>query len=235
MVQTSNVKRFLAAIGRAEERGAGEAGWVVAAGEPGLGKTKVLEWWAVRNKAAYLRAKADWSAHWLYHELAQAVGADPEGTKKTLFGRILAEIGGRQIAIVIDEVEKTKHNPKLLEAVRDFTDLTEVILVLGGTPSVQKFLERDKAWSSRKSAEAVFEKATIEDVGLMVQQLSEVEIAPDLLPRILTDSNGYYREIKNAIATLERVGKLNPGRPVTPDDVKGVQLCHGRRPAEARR
>jgi DNA transposition AAA+ family ATPase len=228
-VQTSNVKKFLAAFASAEERAAREAGWVAAIGEPGLGKTRTLEWWAVQQKAVFLRAKAEWTPIWVIRELAERLGLSSDGTYKSLFQRVLTCIGERRTPIVIDEAEKTKHNMRLLEGVRDIVDLTEVELVIGGTPDALRFLTKYPQWASRVSATARFGLASAADVKLMATELCEVPVDDGLLALILTETGGYYREIKNALGEVEKVGRVNRGAAVTVEMVKGRTLCRNRR------
>lgn len=231
-VKTSNVDRFLAAVTATEERGAREAGWVAAIGDPGLGKTRTLHWWATTRRAVFLRAKAEWSALWVLRELAEGLDLSAEGTKQQLFGRILEHLALNQIPIVIDEVEKTRHNPRLLEGVRDLSDLTEVEVVLGGTADALRYLARHPQWSSRISATAKFAQATAADVRLMCDTLCEVKVADDLAEEILKQSQGYFREVKNAIAAAERIGLANGGGTVCLADVARIELCRNRKAVE---
>jgi DNA transposition AAA+ family ATPase len=228
-VQTSNVKKFIVAVSVAEERAAREAGWVAAIGEPGLGKTKTLEWWAVKHRAVFLRAKAEWRPLWMMRELAKALGLSTDGKYEQLFQRILEALGDNPRAIVVDEVEKTRHNTRLIDGLRDVTDLTEVELILGGTPDALRFLTKYPQWASRVSATARFGAATLPDVKLMATELLEVPVADDLLARILQETSGYYREIKNALGEVERVGKNNRGAMVTLEMANGLELCRNRR------
>ena len=56
-VKTKNVKHFLTGIANLSTRGAQEACLMIVDGQPGLGKTSTVNWWAVRNECIYLRAK----------------------------------------------------------------------------------------------------------------------------------------------------------------------------------
>jgi DNA transposition AAA+ family ATPase len=232
-VQTANVKKFLAAVTATQERAAREAGWVAAIGEPGLGKTKTLEWWAVKHHAVFLRAKAEWRPLWVMQELAAGLGLSIDGSYKVLFQRVLEAIGANPCAIVIDEVEKTRHNPRLLDGLRDIADLTEIELVIGGTPDALRFLTKFPQWASRVSATARFTVATPADVKLMATELVEVPIADDLLALIQAETGGYFREIKNALGEVEKVGRNNKGVTITAAMVQGRELCRNRRALQA--
>ena len=55
-VKTENVQRLMAALTALEERGAGEARLMVVDGLPGLGKTAATAWMAARNDCVFARA-----------------------------------------------------------------------------------------------------------------------------------------------------------------------------------
>ena len=228
-VRTSNVVRALEAFHQVKERGAREAGWLVAIGEPGLSKTRFLEYLAVQTGGILLRAKPDWTTQWLHVELAERLGLSAAGQKQELFKNIVNRQGGAEpVPIIIDEVENTRHNSRLLEVVRLISDTTETEVVIGGTEVALRFITRHPQLSSRVYATVKFLPATRADIRLMCDQLAEVKIADDTVERILADSRGYVREVKNAIGKCEAVGKLNPGRTVTAADVASLQLCTNR-------
>lgn len=234
---TSNVKRLLGAIDQVERRGAGEACWLLGKGEPGLGKTKALQWWAAQKNAIYLRAKTNWSPGWMLGDLVDQFGQQPERRFPDRFAQIMGLLGKSKRALVIDEARNMLHDIRLLETIRDLTDAVEPLFILGGEEFVSKRLEaRFPQISSRVSAEVTFERATIADIRVCCDTMAEVAIADDVLPEIERQSGGYYREIKNAIAKCEEIGKRN-GKKVQLADVKGVPLCRtrgDRRNAEGR-
>jgi DNA transposition AAA+ family ATPase len=232
-VKTSNVTRFLAAVTQTEQRGAREAGWIACIGEPGLGKTRTLEWWAIQRQAVFLRAKSEWTAHWVLMELAQGLGLSADGTKRQLFARVLQAVGETGKPIVLDEAEKTRHNPRLIETIRDISDLTEVEVVIGGTSDALRYITKFPQMSSRVSATARFALATLDDVKAMAEQTCEVPIAADLLAELHRQSNGYFREIKNGLREIERIGLVNKGTAVTLEAMAGRELCRNRRALES--
>jgi hypothetical protein len=235
--QTSNVKRYLDGIGQLERRGAGEACWMLAKGEPGLGKTRTLQWWAAQKNAIYIRAKTNWRPSWMLGQIVEEFGQQPERRLPDLFDQAMGLLGKSKRALVIDEARNMLHDMRLLETIRDLTDAVEPLFILGGEEFVSKRLEaRFPQISSRISADVIFERATQGDVRTCCDDLSEVAIADDVIPRIHEESRGYYREVKNAIATAEAIGKRKGGK-VKAEDLKGIQLCHtrgDRRGAEGR-
>ncbi len=237
-VKTSNYERFRTGISAVETRGAAEASMMLVTGEAGYGKSETVDQWAIQTGAAYLRAKEEWTPNWFLTELAENLKLDSRGRAKDVFGRIAGYIGGNQTPLVIDEVEHClKDNARVLEAVRDLSDLTEVLVILVGMDQVQARIARHKQISSRIATVVEFQPATIEDVTLTCKQLAEVEIAPDLVTEIQRQSAGRMREIMNAIATCERTAQRNGLKQVGLGDMAGQTLTHdwqARRPRVVR-
>jgi DNA transposition AAA+ family ATPase len=231
LAETTNVKRFLAGVATVEQRGAREACWLAAIGDPGFGKTRTLQWWAVQHNGVYLRAKTNWRANWMLAELAaELVGADVAGATRQLFVQCLAELAKQGRALIIDEAWNMLHDVRLLETLRDLSDNLENLVVLGGEPRVtQRLASRHPQIASRISEIVEFRGASVEDVRTMCDALAEAPIADDLVAEIHRVSGGYFREIKNAIARCETMGKRNAGKPVTLADMKGKELCRDRK------
>ncbi len=109
-----------------------------------------------------------------------------------------------------DEVEHClRDNAQMLEAIRDLSDLTEVLVILVGMEQVQAKIARHAQISSRIAKVVEFQPATIDDVALACRQLAEVEILPELVTEIHRQSAGRMREIMNAITICERTAKRN--------------------------
>jgi DNA transposition AAA+ family ATPase len=230
-VQTSGAKAFLGAVSKAQQRGAREASWIAVKGERGLGKTRTLKWWAVRQSAVYLRFKADWTARWMLEELARELGLSTDGNRKQdLFLRVVEAVRNGQIIIVLDEVEllKVRGKIKLLETLRDISDLTEMEVILAGDEAGINHVMRYDQFASRVASRAQFGPATEADIRLMCEKLSEVAITNDLAAEILRQSGGYLREAKNAIAEVERWAAANDAKQVNAADMAGRALCAGR-------
>ena len=226
-VKTSNYELFRTGITAVENRGAAEASLMLVMAEAGYGKSATVDQWAIQNGAAYLRAKEEWTPNWFMNELAENLKIDSRGRAKDVFARIAGYIGGNNVPIVIDEVEHClKDGARVLEAVRDLSDLTEVLVILVGMDQVQARIARHKQISSRIAKVIEFKPASMEDVLLTCKQLAEVEIADDLCAEIHRQSAGRMREIMNAIATVENTAKRNSATKVSLADMAGQSLTH---------
>lgn len=223
----SNYERFRTGISSVEARGASEASMMLVTAPAGYGKSQMVDYWAVANQAAYLRAKVEWTPRYFMTELAETLKLDSRGRAKDIFGRIAGVLGGQQIPLVIDEVEHClRDGAQVLEAIRDLSDLTEVIVILVGMDQVQAKIARHAQISSRIAKVVEFQPATPEDVAELCKQLAEVTIATDLIAEIHRQSGGRVREIMNAIATVEQTAKRNGNSAASLQDMAGQVLTH---------
>lgn len=223
----SNYERFRTGISAVESRGASEASMMLVTAPAGFGKSQMVDHWAVANQAAYLRAKVEWTPRYFMTELAETLKLDSRGRAKDVFGRIAGVLGGQQIPLVIDEVEHClRDGAQVLEAIRDLSDLTEVIVILVGMDQVQAKIARHAQISSRIAKVVELQPATPEDVAELCKQLSEVSIAADLAAEIHRQSGGRVREIMNAIATVEQTAKRNGNGAASLQDMAGQVLTH---------
>lgn len=243
-VETSNVKRFLSALSALEERGAQEACLVVVDGEPGLGKTTTLKTWVAQNGCVYLRAKKEWTPSWFMNELLENLRVHPPHSFQKKYAKALEELALRQssahmsrraFGLVIDEADHISSKSSILETVRDISDMIELPTVLVGMGRVNDNLARFPQVSSRVSQKVKFQKASKDDVRLLVQQRCEVPVADCLIDFVLTVSQGYNREVLEAIANIERFGlRSEPDAGgVTLADMAGQTIINDRRSNQA--
>jgi hypothetical protein len=207
-VQTSNYKRFRAGITAVEARGAAEASMMLLVSQPGNSKSCTLEHWAVDTGAAFLRAKVEWTPHYFMTELADYLRVDTKGKAREVFQRVTQKIGESGKPLIIDEVNHCMgRGAAVLEAIRDVTDLTEVVCVLAGHDDVQPRIARYPQIRSRIAQVVEFQPASVEDIALTCRDLAEVKIADDLVRVIHAQSGGRMRDVMNAIANVERIAK----------------------------
>lgn len=226
LVKTSNYEHFRTAITAVERRGAPEASWVVVAGHPGLSKSIIVNRWAVDTKAAYLRAKVDWTPAQFLDELATVLGVDTTGRRREVFGRVVAAIAKQQVPLIVDELQHLlKNRARTLEAVRDVSDITETIVVLvAGEDKVLNRLSLYPQLSSRVARVVEFGSASVEDVERACKELADVEIARDLVEEIHRQSEGLMRHVINAIAAVEQDVKRNSKKKASAGDYAGKAL-----------
>ena len=218
-VETSNVRRFQKALGQVERRGATEACLMVVDGPPGLGKTTVMRHWAAQTGSVYLRAKKEWTPCWMMRELIGELGAAAPHAFERQFRMALelladrqgeAVLAGRPFGLVVDEADHVSRNARIMETLRDLSDTLELPVILVGMGRVRDALVRFPQVASRIGQYVRFEPADERDVRMLLDGLCEVPVADDLAAFVGKVTRGYTREIKEAIAHIERFGLRNP-------------------------
>lgn len=218
-VNTSNVLKFNQALSELKKRGASEACIVVVDGLPGLGKTTSLSRFAAREQAIYLRAKKEYKPSWFLNELLSELRQDaPHAFQKkfnlalrSLMQRQQAAIAaGKNFALIIDEADHVSTNSAIMETVRDLSDMTELPMILVGMGKIRSNLARFPQIASRVSKYVNFEPAKLEDVRLFFNEKCEIPVADDLAGFVHKVTNGYNREIIEAMAIIERFGMRSP-------------------------
>ena len=215
-IKTSNTAAFMDALDKLEKRGAREACLMVVDGEPGLGKTATVRWWAVQNSAIFLRAKAQWTPAWFLRELLSELRRTPEHSFEKMYTQAIQSLGdrhetaqreGKPFALVIDEVDYISRRAEIMECIRDLSDMLEMTVILVGMGRVRHHLSRLPQIASRVGQSVEFKPCTLKDAEEMVLGLSEVPVKADLIAYLHEQTKGRSREIKEGIAAIERTGK----------------------------
>lgn len=240
-VETRNYQRFMEGMEALDARGSAECRLVVVDGQPGLGKTTILSRWAVTEECIYLRAKSDWTPYWMMGELLTEMGLVPPHGHEARFASCLAalakrlqtaQVTGSQFAVVIDEADYVSVRGKLVDAVRDLADLSQVPVVMVGMGRIRDALTRFPQTASRISRYVRFEPADLEGVASFLAQKSDIPVAPDLAGFVHKATGGFNREILEAITSIERFGHRNPPRGpdgLTIRDMAGQHLINDRK------
>ncbi len=223
-VKTANVQRFLSGVASVEERGAPEASFLLVSGDAGHGKSHTASWWALHNNAAQIRVKAAATPHWVLTDIVTELGEPaPARNCEKLFAQAVGILARDPRPLVIDEVENTIKDLKVLETIRDISDLTEIPVVLVGREYVPGRLKREKQIWSRISAWAAFQPCTRGDVEKCVAELCEIPVDGPVIDEIFAQCEGRIREAIKAIAVVERAGRRTGGK-VTLDAIAGRRL-----------
>ena len=224
-VQISNVNKFMNGMKAVEARGAAEACMMLVVGPPGFGKSNTGMWWATKNDAIFIRVKAACTAHWILADLARSLGLSPQRGNEKVFEQVFQEMTRAPRPVVVDEIEHAVGSHlEALETLRDLSDAIEFPLVFLGRETVKPRLRAQRQIWSRLSSVAEFAAVTVEDVHLCAKELCEVEVAGDLVERVLADAEGRIRQVVKALATIERIAKRGNLSKVTAEHAKGHVL-----------
>lgn len=238
-VETSNVKRFLTGVAALEQRGASEACLIVIDGLPGLGKSTTLKHWVAQNGAVYIRAKKEYDAAWFLNDILDSLRVEkPHGIAKK-YAKVLAELAMRQNAallerrpfgLVIDEADHVSSRAAILETIRDISDMIELPTILVGMGKIEDNLKRFPQVLSRVNQKVRFDRLSKDDVARMTCGLCEVKVADCLQDFALKVTQGFNRELLDAITNIEKFGlRFDIGdEGVTMRDMAGQKLVKDR-------
>ena len=223
----SNVQKFMAGTTRVEKRGALEASWQLVEGDPGLGKSRTLEWWATQKDVVLLRAKSSWTPSWALRDLLTELGLRPDGRHEQLFNTALAAIARQRKPIIVDEIQHCLKDKRVVEVFRDISDMTLTPVIIGGHLGISRTLKRFDQIYSRIADVTVFDYCTLEDVAICCTELCEgIEIAEDLVAQIHLRTSGRLREMMNAIAEVERFGRKHGKKIMAAADIPLTSLTN---------
>jgi hypothetical protein len=236
-VETGNVRRFQSALTALERRGAAEACLMVVDGKPGLGKTTALHRWATQTGGIYLRAKKEWTPSWFLNDLLGQFRIAPEHTFQKRFSQALGAMLQRQsahavqrqtFAVVIDEADHISRKADLMESIRDFADMGDIVFVLVGMGRIRDNLTAFPQVASRIAQYVRFEGATPADVRSFFDAICEVPVADDVVHFTHRVTGGFNREVMEAMATVERFGRRNRGERIALAHLAGQPLVNDR-------
>lgn len=225
-VITENFRRLAEAQKAVEKRGAAEAGIVIIRGPYGVGKSEIVERWAVDNRAVFVRCKETWTKRALLDELALALGLDTRGRNSEVQSRIIGRLAVDMVPLVFDEGDfLIRSTPALLECVRDITDVTGVACFLVGMERFADKVARYGHIASRVNRIVQFNTLSTADVKSACDKLCEVPLSPEVVAQVAVQSNGRMRLVLNAISHLEQWAAANSWEKIEAAHIKGVALC----------
>lgn len=237
-VETSNVRRFHSALSALERRGAQEACLMVVDGLPGLGKTTALHRWAAQTGAVYIRAKKEWTPSWFLNDLLAQFRIAPSHSYQKRYSQALEAmlqqqsaltLQKRTFAVVIDEADHISRNSRIMESIRDFSDMGDIVFVLVGMGKIRDNLTAFPQVASRVAQYVRFEHASRDDVAAFYETRCEVPVADNVVDFTHQVTAGFNREILEAMATVERFGRRNGGSTVDLGQLAGQPLVNDRR------
>lgn len=224
-VLTENFRRLQDAQAAVDRRGAREAGLVILKGPYGVGKSELVERWASDNGAVFVRCKETWTKRALLDELADVMGLDKRGRNSEVQARIIGRLAVAMVPMVFDEADHLiRSTASLLEIIRDITDLTGVSCFLVGMERFGDTLGRYGHIASRVNRVVELQPLSLADVKATCERKAEVTIAPDLVERIHSESQGRMRLVLNAIVNIEQWAQANSWREVNAKHVAGKAL-----------
>lgn len=207
-VKTNNVKKFIAMMNNLRNRAEGVPGMGLVYGEPGLGKTYAITWWAIHNNAIYIRCTNHMSSRWLLEELVEELGEIPYTKLSDIFNQVVSQLIKQPRIIIVDEIDYLTMESRAVETLRDIHDKTDVPILLIGMGSANRRLMRHKHLYDRISEIQKFELFTKAEISQIIDELAEVNMT-DCAKNFIYSRTKRFRQIVKLINKAEQVAKSN--------------------------
>ena len=207
-VKTNNVKRFITMMNNLQNRAEGVPGMGLVYGEPGLGKTQTINWWAFKNNAILVRCTQLMTARWLLTEILDEMGELSGYKISDCFKLVVRNLLVNPQIIIVDEVDYLTVDSRAVETLRDIHDKTNVPIILVGMINAKSRLKKFNHLYDRLSEIVKFEKFSKADIKTIVQELSEVEMT-DCAIRYIYRNLNRFRQIVKVINKAEIIAKAN--------------------------
>ena len=208
-VKTNNVKRFITMMNNLQNRAEGVPGMGLVYGEPGLGKTQAIKWWAFKNDAILIRCNQMMSARWLLKEILDYMSEIKPYSISDAFDEVIRNLIQTPRVLIVDEVDYlTMDKNKSIEILRDIHDKTNVSVVLVGMTNAHSRLKKFSHLYDRLSEIVKFERFSKSDIKTIVKELSEIELTDCAIKYIYSNLNR-FRQIVKVINKAETIAKAN--------------------------
>lgn len=179
-------------------------------GPSGWGKSFAAAYAANRHRAYYVECKSTWTKRALYIAILKEVGVVPGKTLYEMVDQIAEQLVLSGRPLIIDEMDHIV-DKKAVEAVRDLYEGSHAPILLIGE---EHFPNKLRAWERFHNRMLVWQPAQpcdLDDCRHLARLYSgEVEIAEDLLARLLEASRGAARRICVNIELVRQIA-LNKG------------------------
>ena len=220
-VKTQNVKNFIGLVENLINKPKNIPKMGLVYGEPGLGKSQTALWLACKYDGIYIRATNLMSGRWLLEEIMKEMDEIPQYLSSDNLNIIVKKLKNKPQIISVDEVDYLINNYKTIETLRDIHDKTECPIVLVGMSLVHKKIERYTHLYDRFSEILKFEVFTTNDIGQIINQLSEIPFTPDAIEYIHTKYNR-FRQIVQLVNQVEIIAKDNNFMEITKEIAEQV-------------
>ena len=200
-VKTNNVKRFITMMNNLQNRAEGVPGMGLVYGEPGLGKTQAIKWWAFKNDAILIRCNQMMSARWLLKEILDYMSEIKPYSTSDSFDEVIRNLILTPRVLIVDEVDYlTMDKNKSIEILRDIHDKTNVSVVLVGMTNAHSRLKKFSHLYDRLSEIVKFERFSKADIKTIVKELSEIELTDCAIKYIYSNLNRFRLFIPHVIS-----------------------------------
>jgi len=213
-VKTKNVKKFITMMHNLQNRAEGVPGMGLVYGEPGLGKSQTINWWALKQNAVLITAKNGMTKRWFLRDLVNELGEVSNAITDNLFNTAVNKFIEKPRMLIVDEVDYLVNTSKTIETIRDIHDMTGIPVLLVGMGSVDKKLKRFRHLFDRITEIYKFEPFDYEDIKEIITSLCEVPVDDEVIKLVSARMNR-MRQIVKWITKAEELAKTNGYKTIT--------------------
>ena len=124
------------------------------------------------------------------------------------FNQVIRNLIMNPQVLIIDEIDYLTVETKAVETLRDIHDKTNVPIVLVGMTNANSRLKRYKHLYDRISEIIKFEPFSKQDIKIIINELSEIEMSECAIKSIYSNTNR-FRQIVKIINKAEQLAKSN--------------------------
>ena len=212
VVTTSNVMALAEACTTVLNRAGGTPGMVLTEGFSGFGKTTAIGWISMRKKGIYIRMLSSMTATGLLDKIASEMMIDPGRTVNAKVEAIIGELSRNPRPIFLDEADYAipEHGvveTRLMGAIRDIHDLSDVPVVLVGMSGIARRIRRYPQFAGRFAHHVQFQACTPADARLMADENCDVAVADDLVEALRQRAEGSARLFTIGLTAIEQLAR----------------------------
>lgn len=207
-VKTNNVKRFVTMMNNLQNRAEGVPGMGLVYGEPGLGKSQAINWWAFKNDAILVRCTQLMTAKWLLTEILDYMSEIKPYSISDCFNEVIRNLLITPRVLIVDEIDYLTIDSRAVETLRDIHDKTNVPVILVGMTNANSRLKKFSHLYDRLFEIVKFENFSKNDIKTIVKELSEIEMTDCAIKYIYSNLNR-FRQIVKVINKAEILAKAN--------------------------
>ena len=200
-VKTNNVKNFISMMNNLQNRAEGVPGLGLVYGEPGLGKTYTIMWWAMQNSSIYIRCANNMNARWLLEEIVEEFNEIPHLRYSDLYNQTVKCLIERPKIILVDEVDYLTEEYKAVETLRDLHDKTNIEQKVSNDVSISDYYI--------KKQKNKFKEINFGNINCKIKDFTEeINISFESLDEYKNLDKKQKQRLRKILTILKLAGKL---------------------------
>jgi len=144
----------------------------------------------------------------------------PRGSTNKIYKSCLSLLQQKPQVIIIDEINNAFRHRSIFNSVRDLVDMSFSIFVLMGESDAYSVLQgMNEHYFDRVNQFVRFKRLNLDDIHLVVDQKSDIEMDDDVINWLMMRTNGKWRQLNKLIFILENFAKSRNQEKLAFDDI----------------